>query len=1017
MTEETRRNRFNSLHEFREFIENKFINGSGVIASLLKGCIEFHQDVETSPWGDVETPIHEELGWKYTRFGFQANEPLYAAFLKNEDGTTWQAVLSIWDEDRQRPYRYYAPKDIGDRAFLPPIPKNIRKLIGNKYGVEVPEDGSFWEWLKTQNKIPKVITEGAGKSLSLLSQGYIGIALYGCSCGGRIDKYGLIEDLKQFNQEESIWLFGLDRDASEKTKRRVNSAKKQLKLTLESDGVPFYIEDVFWRAEDGKGVDDLIVNKGSGAFDTAYHAAMARLEKQFKDGGYSSENDKDYKPSQVGVAREIAEKYRGVLAYNNEISSWMRYGADNDGMWSRETDEYVEAVIYQIILSEGYKGFSSSFVSAVTKLLRHELIERNWNERLPNDLLPFRNGVLEIKTGKLLDHAPGYRLTWQLPRNYETGGTFDKINKFLDDLSAGNSAIKDLLLCFCNAVIKGRADLQKFLHLIGLGGTGKGTFSRLITSLIGEENIHTTSLEEWCKDKFEPANAYRKRLVVFPDEDRQTGKIGKFLSLTGEDYLRAEEKHKTAFKFKYDGMVMVLSNLPIFGGESASRVKRRVLTVPCNNVCPVTKRKNLEKDFEPELAAFTNHVLTISDDHVTSVLMGIQEIPECTLEFWENRMRVDSIAAWINQSVIHDPEAQTAIGFSKHEGSDGGEILTLFGSYSRHCYNLGDSPKSHKNFSPDLLELCKSVLNWPVEKVHTNTGKFIRGLKLRIPGIHDHIPTYDVWLNNRVTVQVTVDDGSSDGSSDGSEPLPHKESDGCDGSEVTMTEISENKTEHNFKVGDFVLVDGSITQIAENIGCHCRILNGEQWHYSQLELQIPQTGIEILRECDCWDDWGLVESLTAAWCESFKDAVWKLLTSEEKSRIKSAKKIISAPNPGSSSAIVLPILEPNKEYFSAINQQTVKVITLHDYLELCHCAANGKKLACDFGDLRVLPNSQKLEADINDRVEILSGKYRGKKATISSQLCEHGPVYLRIEGVRSSVSCKHKFWGHQIRKI
>ncbi|NET72696.1 MAG: DUF3854 domain-containing protein, partial [Sphaerospermopsis sp. SIO1G2] len=885
------RNRFNSISEFQEFIENKFINGSGVNPKLLKGCIEYHQDVEWTDGHDVETPIHDLMNWRQRkRFTRQVEETIYAALLINEDGSVWQGIISQWDEEKQRPYKYLAPTSNGDRAFLPSIPKNIRKLIGQKYGVEVPGDGSFWEWLETQNKIPRIPTEGAGKGLSLLSQGYIGIALYGCSCGGRVNNNGLIDDLKRFNKEESIWLFGFDRDGNDKAKRRVNAAKKQLKLTLESDGKKFYVEDIFWNHEDGKGVDNLIVISGANAFDSAYHAAIARLEKKFKNGGsYSSQDDKDYKPSQVGVAREIAEKYRGILAYNNEISSWMRYGADNEGMWSRETDEYVEAVVYQIILSEGYKGFSSSFVSAVVKILRHELIERNWNEASSNNLLPFRNGILEISTGKLLDHAPGYRLTWQLPRSYELGGNFDKINNFLDDLSAGNSAIKDLLLCFCNAVIKGRSDLQKFLHLIGLGGTGKGTFSRLITSLIGDENIHTTSLEEWCKDKFEPANAYRKRLVVFPDEDRQTGKIGKFLSLTGEDYLRAEEKHKKAFKFKYAGMVMVLSNLPIFGGESASRVKRRVLTVPCNNVCPVAKRRNLERDFEPELAAFTNHILSIADDHVTTVLLGIQEIPECTLEFWENRMRVDSIASWVNHSVIFDPEALCPIGFNKNEGSDGERIRTLFGSYANHCRGLGDVQKSHKTFSPDLVELCKSVLNWPVTKKETSRGNFIQGIRLRVDGEDDNIPTQSLHLAAQLS-KVEVGGGSNGGSSGGSESSLDKESGDCGGSYPKLSEIPETgnvneETEEistrlvhhaKFTPGDFVLSPaGDVILVKE----------GDSVPYDS-EIINASDNAELLREAIASNSWDMIATLTSQWCWEFKKAVFSLLDNEEQEKIR-----------------------------------------------------------------------------------------------------------------------------------
>ncbi|WP_414551470.1 DUF3854 domain-containing protein [Anabaena sp. CCY 0017] len=789
-----KRNRFSDLQDFKDFVKNAFIQGSGIDPALYSECVDFYSDLEVDHGHEASYPIHELLGWKLTRFGRQAREPQYAAILRNEDGSVWQAIVSEWDEDKQRPYIYRAPNDGGDRAFLPPIPKSIRNKIASRYGIEVPLEGSFWEWVQTTANIPLIATEGGKKSLAALTQGYVSIALYGCTCGG---KDSLIDDLKPFQTENRIWLFGFDRDDKQSAKRAVTIGKKRLTLCLTRD-VKCYVEDMFWNSEDGKGIDDLIVSRGTGAFDIAYAKAMSRLEKQFKAGSYSLDDDDKIKPpKQINVAREIAEKYRNILAFNNEIGSWMLYAADHIGMWSRETDEYIESVVYQIVLSEGHDNFSSSFVSSVVKLLRHELIERTWNEKLPTEVLPFRNGLLEIGTGKLLEHAPGYRLTWQLPRNHEVGGTWEKINKFLDDLTADNTAMKDLLICYCNAVVKGRSDLQRFIHLIGLGGTGKGTFARLIASLIGEENIHTTSLDDWCRDKFEPANAYRKRLVIFPDEDRQGGKIGKFLSLTGEDYLRAEEKHKTAFKFKYDGMVMVMSNLPIFGGEAASRVKRRVITVPCNNVCPQDKLLDLKQVFEPELPAFTNFILSIPDDRVTSVLRGLQEIPECTLEFWENRMRIDSIASWINQSVIWDAEALTPVGFNKNEGSNGEEIVTLFGSYTRHCYNLGNAPKSHNNFSPDLLELCKSVLNWPVEKKSTNTGKFIKGIRLRRLTFDDGQATHDVFLANRLSSQdlekVTASDDLSDGSGDGSEPLLVKESDGSDGYSHNLLEISEEK--------------------------------------------------------------------------------------------------------------------------------------------------------------------------------------------------------------------------------
>jgi P4 family phage/plasmid primase-like protien len=527
-------------------------------------------------------------------------------------------------------------------------------------------------------------------------------------------------------------------------------AEKLAKICAEL-GLPFIQinpTDIDTECQDKDDIVDIVKRMGKDQVLAKIEAQINKVLENYHNqtNNFTGETPKKQNiPPADLIAKKIAEEYRDTLAFNNTTRAWMRYGADFPGVWSEETDEYIEAIVYKIV-SPKVQGYGSpSYISGITKNLRHELIERQWIELPTSEYLPFNNGVLCLKTGKLLPHSPGYKLTWQLPREH-TAITKDwvSINEFLTHLTNKNDKLKHLIICYCAAVLKGRSDLQKFVHLIGLGGTGKGTLARLITALIGQENVLTTTMEDWCGNRFEGANAHNKRLVLFPDEDKQIGKIGKFLSLTGEDLIRAEEKGKKAFSFKYRGMVLVCSNFPIFVGDSASRVKRRCITVPCNNAVAPSQRRNLEKEFEPELGAFTNHLIGISDDEITRTLLGLEEIPEVSLEFYQNQLRVNSIAAWLNDHLIADPLAKTAIGCDKNEGENN-TPKTLFGSYSWHCKGTGDSPKSHKNFSPDLIELCQSVLAWKVEKEVTKTGKFIKGIRLRTDNDRD-IPTHEYVL-------------------------------------------------------------------------------------------------------------------------------------------------------------------------------------------------------------------------------------------------------------------------------
>ena len=55
-------------------------------------------------------------------------------------------------------------------------------------------------------------------------------------------------------------------------------------------------------------------------------------------------------------------------------------------------------------------------INGVTALLKLDLAVKKWDES--TGLLPLLNGVLDLKTKKLLPHSPSNRLTWCLPYEY-----------------------------------------------------------------------------------------------------------------------------------------------------------------------------------------------------------------------------------------------------------------------------------------------------------------------------------------------------------------------------------------------------------------------------------------------------------------------------------------------------------------------------------------------------------------------------------------------------------------------
>jgi hypothetical protein len=174
---------------------------------------------------------------------------------RQENGETWQFIRQDYKD--RRGYVYRAPSKIGNKAFLPAIPSDIRKAIGDRYGVKVPLDGSFWQWFKQNKQIPIEITEG-GKSLSGLSHSFVTTAVYGCSCLGS-------PDLLPYIKGRDVRI-ALDCDTKPSAVRAVRHALfKHLKPLSK---LAKSVKVVTWDSKN-KGLDDLLASGGAGAYESA----------------------------------------------------------------------------------------------------------------------------------------------------------------------------------------------------------------------------------------------------------------------------------------------------------------------------------------------------------------------------------------------------------------------------------------------------------------------------------------------------------------------------------------------------------------------------------------------------------------------------------------------------------------------------------------------------------------------------------------------------------------------------
>jgi phage/plasmid-associated DNA primase len=590
-------------------------------------------------------------------------------------------------------------------------------------------------------------------------------------------------------------------------------------------------------------------------------AFRAKLEKQFPVVLEGEEPEKKPKKAQLPppnvTADALAELYRHKLAWESEYQLWRHYGAKHDGVWSEETPESVRGLIHAYLRSHPQQPpFNAGYVSSVVTILQSDLEAKEWNEQ--QGMIPLRDGVLDQTTLELKPHSPGYRFTWQLPFSWADRGIgCEPIEEFLLKIT-GNQQIAEVLLCYLSAIVTRRADLQRYLELIGGGGTGKSTFMALAKALAGDENAVSSQLRLLESNQFETAKFYRKLLVLFPDSERWQGEVSVLKQLTGQDPMRYERKGVQQCKdYIYQGVVILSANEPPESSDRTSGQERRKLTIGLDNRIPEYEGRNLAEEFRQYLPGLLKRVLEIPRQRVTDLIKHTdRNVPALARKKWAQLIETNPIAAWVDDCIVLDPDAKGYIGKDDPE-QIGRWLYANFCEYQRGSGHRGIPPV--KRFSANLRDLLKNQMKVPVHEGRDRNGAFIQGVGLRC--------FYDP---NGTKYQRPITKGDCDNIPDECDGFEEK----CDGF------VTDEKINNQSCAGESEKNPSHPSHPAP--ASVPTVTNPSQQEAN------PSPALQLaalLRLADCWAQ---VEEAIATSPES-KTEAWAQLTPEEKIRIRGLK--------------------------------------------------------------------------------------------------------------------------------
>lgn len=438
--------------------------------------------------------------------------------------------------------------------------------------------------------------------------------------------------------------------------------------------------------------------------------------------------------------------------YDPKFDTFMSY-SEGRGIWRREEHrhEYKHFVQDLFIHEKAIptpSGFTSHLLSDVVSLTQGRIVHSQWDN--DDDKLAFRNGVLEISTGELLEHNRDNYITWGLDFDYDPDADPGPIIDWLKRTQYGDEDRVQVLRAWLRACLLGQGhELQRFLEVIGPGGRGKSTFANLCCALVGSGNYASTTLNQLEQSRFEVASIKGKRLTLINDSERYGGSAQIFKALTGGDNLRYEEKNKNVGEpFVYTGMAMVCANEPIQTTDNTSGLTRRRLTIEFNR--PLYDKNSQAREmikidngiirglWRNYLPGLVNWVLEMSEQEMREYLLDTYErVPSLRRVRNDILINSNNLIEWLQSEVVFAADAVSSVGKKIPAAKDAPERYNnsnyhLYASYCAYCEDTGSKAVGQKRFIALLMDCCSNQLNLKDVRQFTKQGRpFIKGLAVR----------------------------------------------------------------------------------------------------------------------------------------------------------------------------------------------------------------------------------------------------------------------------------------------
>jgi putative DNA primase/helicase len=452
-----------------------------------------------------------------------------------------------------------------------------------------------------------IVTEGPGDGLTATALGYDSVVVRGASLVNNPD---LMEELANGLRGRLVIVAGDADNAGMSFNRRVSDGLSAHGIDVHVLELPQGAGDVTaWREADPEGFPSAFHTavKGASALPSARDTAHAAVSAELAVATGAGVVSRDDGHEAARILAGLLDRYGDTDAMNaHALVAWtdgrIKYARGlgfyvwNGRVWEQDPGaDLVRQEIHRMgaaLMMAGKVKEARPF--AMTTRINDLMTElrsvpsvrvssKDFDAR--PDLLSFRNGTVELRTGRLRPHAKHDMLTYVLALDYDAAAACPRWEQFLVEIFPENADLVGYIQRLVGYGITGHTDEQCFGVLWGKGANGKSVLTDTLSSIFGVVSKTTpfATFEEKQSGGIpnDIASLRGARLVMASE-----GESGKPMSeavlkrVTGKDMVSARFLRQEFFEFKPSFLLLLATNhKPKFRGQDDG-LWRRVKLIP-----------------------------------------------------------------------------------------------------------------------------------------------------------------------------------------------------------------------------------------------------------------------------------------------------------------------------------------------------------------------------------------------------------------------------------------------------